>query len=129
MADNQPVAAPAATDTLYCANHPGRETLLRCNRCAKPICYDCAVLTEVGYRCKQCVRQQQAVYFNGKTADPAVGAIVSVLLGGVVGALAFMFLGLLGLFSLIIAFFVGPAVGGMIAEAVRQSVGRRRSRY
>ncbi len=38
---------------MVCANHPNRETMLRCNRCEKPICIHCAVLTEVGYRCKE----------------------------------------------------------------------------
>jgi hypothetical protein len=51
------------------------------------------------------------------------------VLGGVVGVLAYLFLGILGLFSLILAFFIGPGVGGLIAEAVRWSVGRRRARY
>src|SRR5688572_1664775 len=43
-ASNTP--APA---TLYCVNHPDTETLLRWNRCERPICLRCAVLTDVGY--------------------------------------------------------------------------------
>ena len=35
----------------YCANHPGVETSLRCNKCGKPICAKCAVRTPTGYRC------------------------------------------------------------------------------
>jgi hypothetical protein len=125
----QPAPASTEAQTLYCTYHPGRETLLRCNRCGQPMCTECAVLTEVGYRCKQCVRQQQNVYFNAHAADPVIAAVVSLVLGGVVGVLAYLFLGILGLFSLILAFFIGPAVGGAIAEVVRRSVGRRRARY
>jgi hypothetical protein len=35
---------------LICANYPGRETGLRCNRYNKPICASFAVQTPVGYR-------------------------------------------------------------------------------
>jgi hypothetical protein len=127
--DRSQVAAPEeAVQTFHCAYHPDRETVLRCNRCGQPICFECAVRTPVGYRCKVCVRQQQSVYYNGRPGDPVIAALVGLILGGIVGALAYLFLGILGIFSLILAFFIGPAVGGMIAEGVRQSVGRRRSR-
>jgi hypothetical protein len=36
---------------------------------------------------------------------------------------------ILGWFSIIGAIFIGPAVGGLIAEAVRRGVGKRRGRY
>jgi hypothetical protein len=114
--------------TLYCANHPDRETMLRCNRCDKPICYQCAVLTPVGYRCKECVRQQQNVYYNAERFDLLIGAVVGFLLGTGVGALAYAFLGLVGWFGFLIAFFAGPAAGGLIAEAIRWGVRRRRAR-
>ncbi|MGQ9489892.1 MAG: B-box zinc finger protein [Anaerolineae bacterium] len=112
---------------LTCANHPKRETVLRCNRCEKPICTECAVLTEVGYRCRECVREQQAAYYNGQAYDlPLVGG-VSLLLGAATGALAYSFLDLLGFFSFIVAILVGPAAGSAVVEAVRQAVRRRRS--
>ncbi len=115
--------------TLRCANHPDRETMLRCNRCDKPICMECAVRTPVGYRCKECVNQQQAVFFNDRPADPFIAAIVADALGFGLGLLLYLFLGIFGLFSFIVAFFVGPAAGGLVAEAVRRAVGRRRGRY
>jgi hypothetical protein len=114
--------------TLYCANHPDRETMLRCNRCEKPICYQCAILTPVGYRCKECVRQQQNVYYNAERFDLPVAAVIGFVLGAGVGALAYAFLNLIGWFSFLIAFFAGPAAGGLIAEAIRQGVRRRRAR-
>jgi hypothetical protein len=114
--------------TLHCATHPDRETMLRCNKCAKPICYQCAVRTPVGYRCKECVRGQQAVYYNGGSSDLVIAAVVAVSLGGVLGALAYAFLGVLGWFSFIGAIFAGPFAGGVIAEAVRRMVRKRRAR-
>ena len=114
--------------TLYCANHPDRETMLRCNRCEKPICYQCAILTPVGYRCKECVRQQQNVYYNAERFDLPTAAVIGFVLGAGVGALAYAFLNIIGWFSFLIAFFAGPAAGGLIAEAIRQGVRRRRAR-
>ena len=64
-------------DTLFCANHPNRETVLRCNRCEKPICTECAVLTPVGYRCKECVRGQQKVFETASWVDLLIAFIIS----------------------------------------------------
>jgi len=116
------------TTTLHCANHPDRETMLRCNRCDKPICYQCAVRTPVGYRCKECVRGQQAVYFNANRFDLLIAAAIGGVLGGALGGLGYAVLGFFGWISFIAAFFVGPITGGIIAEAIRWSVRRRRAR-
>lgn len=105
---------------LFCANHPNRETTLRCNRCEKPICAQCAVQTPVGYRCKDCVRGQQKVFDNSKTIDYPIAAIVSMAGVGIATAVL-DFLGFWGL-------FVAPIVGGGIAEIIRWAVRRRRSR-
>jgi tetratricopeptide (TPR) repeat protein len=114
---------PPDDDVLYCANHPNVETMLRCNRCGKPICTRCAVQTPVGYRCRQCVGQQQAVFFNGGAGDYIVGGIVAVVLGGVANFL----MGMLGYWFF--ALILGAPAGVAIAEVVRLSVRRRRSRY
>ncbi len=58
-----------STSSLYCYNHPQRETLLRCNRCERPICQSCAVLTPTGYRCKECVRGQQKIFDTARWWD------------------------------------------------------------
>lgn len=114
---------------LRCAFHPDRETMLRCNRCDRPICTQCAVRTPVGYRCRECVQQQQKVFFNDRPADSFIVVGVAIVLGVVLGIPVYLFLDFLGLYSLILALFVGPAIGGLVAEAVRRAVGRRRVRY
>ncbi len=103
-----------------CAVHPDRETGLRCNRCGTPICPECAVQTPVGYRCTNCVRSQQAVFETAYRRDFFVAIVVSAL--GV--AIAIFVLRFLGFWGLLLA----PVLGGGLAEIVRVSVGRRRSR-
>lgn len=135
----KPAAAPAAgaaetpaapADTLVCVNHPDIETTLRCNRCGRPVCVKCVKLTDVGYRCKDCIREQQGVYFNAELRDYFVVAIVSFVLAAIAAPVLEIVLGILGLFfGIILAVLAGPAVGGVAATIIRRSVGRRRGRY
>lgn len=118
-----PDELPFDDNALFCANHPTVETMLRCNRCSKPICTRCAVQTPVGYRCKECVGQQQAVFYTGGVLDYVIAGVISVVLGGVASYL----MTLLG--AWFFALILGPAVGIGIAELVRLAVRRRRSRY
>jgi hypothetical protein len=106
---------------MYCANHPNRETYLRCNKCGKPICPDCAVHTPVGYRCRECVRQQQNVFYNIRSLDYILAAVVSPI-AGFLGALL---VGTIGWFTI----FLAPVAGGVIAEVVRWAARGRRGRY
>ena len=118
-----PDELPFDDNALFCANHPTVETMLRCNRCSKPICTRCAVQTPVGYRCRECVGRQQAVFYTGGALDYVIGGAISLVLGGVAGYL----MTLLG--AWFFALILGPAVGIGIAELVRLAVRRRRSRY
>jgi hypothetical protein len=105
--------------TLTCANHPNRETNLRCNRCGKPICAQCAIQTPVGYRCRDCVRGQQKVFETARQADVVVAGLVAALGVGISVAL----LSFVGFWGIIVA----PVIGGGIGEVVRRAIGRRRS--
>lgn len=107
--------------TVVCANHPDRETTLRCNRCEKPICPQCAVHTPVGYRCRECVHSHQKIFDTVRKIDyPIVGMISAVGLG-----VAILLLNPLGWWG----FFIAPVVGGGLANVVRWAIGRRRGRY
>jgi hypothetical protein len=81
----------------------------------------------VGYRCKQCVGQQQSVFYSGGVIDYVIGGAVALVLGGVASYLMTL-LGA-GFFAWFFAVILGPTVGIGIAEAVRLAVRRRRSRY
>lgn len=108
------------TSTLYCANHPTRETYLRCNRCEKPICTSCAVHTPTGYRCKDCVRSQQKIFDTAHPFDYVAAFFIPLILS----YLGSLLIGMVGFYTILIA----PAVGWVIAEAVRKATGRRRSK-
>ena len=107
-----------------CYIHPNRETVLRCNRCERPICNECAVLTPTGYRCKNCVKSQQKVFettFNTATSvDLVVGPLVALVLSAIGSEIA----GFFGLWGVFIAIMVGWG----IAELVRRAVHNRRSK-
>jgi hypothetical protein len=113
----------------FCYRHPDVETGLRCNRCGKPICPKCARRTPVGFRCPDCIREQENKYYSGGNFDYLIAAIIAFPLALIATALFTFILNGFGFFMLLIAFFVAPAAGGLIAEAVRWGVGRRRSRY
>ncbi|RIK47227.1 MAG: hypothetical protein DCC57_14690 [Chloroflexi bacterium] len=104
------------------------ETLLRCNRCGKPICLKCAVLTDVGYRCKECIRGVQASYFNALPLDNLIAFGVALVVTALASPLATFVFGMFGFWGLILAFMVGTAAGSVLGQIVRAAVGRRRGR-
>lgn len=103
---------------IYCSNHPRRETSLRCNRCEKPICPQCAVLTPTGYRCRECVRGQQKVFTTATWVDYPL-AFFSAAVISYLGSLVVNFI---GFYTLLLA----PLVGIGVAEIVRRVIHRRR---
>jgi hypothetical protein len=113
-------------ETLYCANHPGRPTHLRCNRCGKPICSTCANPTPVGYRCPECIREQEDVYFTATPLDYVVAALVTLPLGLVIGWIATLILSSPFGFLLI---FLGAFTGSFIGRVAFRVAGRRRGRW
>jgi hypothetical protein len=104
----------------YCEVHPDRETALRCNRCNRLMCTECAVLTPTGYRCKECIREQSKVFDTAQIQDYVFAFIAAGILS-YIGSWAAQFLG----FFLL---FVAPAIGIGMAEIVRRVVNKRRSK-
>ena len=110
------------TEPLYCVNHPNVETYLRCNKCGRPICTKCAVLTPVGYRCRDCVNAHQKVFYaDFRSVHYLVAAVVALPLALIAGWLVPS----LGWFAIIL----GPLAGAGIAEAARWAIRRRRGQY
>ncbi|MBI5567282.1 MAG: hypothetical protein HY870_20455 [Chloroflexi bacterium] len=109
------------TETHYCHYHPNIPTSLRCNKCGKYICIKDARRTPVGYRCKECVRGQQDVFFTATPLDYVITAVIALpmafIAAQIVPRLGF------------ITIFAGPIVGIVIAEVVRLATRKRRGRY
>ncbi len=118
--DLTPTPSPTA-DRVFCANHPDRETTLRCNKCGKPICVKCARRTPIGYRCKECVSRHQQLFETAQWYDLVIAFVLSTALSTVGGALVTA----LGWFVI----FLAPMAGGVIAEVIFRAMRKRRSRY
>ncbi len=112
-----------AEQLTYCEVHPDRETSLRCNKCGRLMCPDCAVPTPVGYRCKQCVRQHDDKFFTAGQND----YVIIAALCGIVSAIAAAIVLQIGIPSLFLIFIAIP-LGGGIAEFALRLTQRRRGR-
>ena len=112
---------PPKEEEVACHYHPNRKTTLRCNRCSKAICTRCAIKTPVGYRCKECVKEQQAGFYSAQWLDYMLAAVVALPLA-VIAAYIIPSIGWLTI-------FVAPFAGMAIAEAVRFVTRRRRGRW
>jgi len=53
------VDMPEDMDVRHCYRHPDRETGVSCANCGRPICYECMVPAPVGFRCPECLKEQQ----------------------------------------------------------------------
>ena len=114
----------AEDEYQVCYKHPGRRTLLRCNKCNKPICLECAVQTPTGYRCKDCVKAQQQVFNTSQSKDYLIGGAIAAVFG-FVGSFAESMVPLLP--SFLTALIAGGIFGRLICSVVRSAVHRRRS--
>lgn len=117
----------ASPPSNMCYVHPEREASLRCNRCERPICTQCAVLTPTGYRCKNCIRGQQKVFDTSERIDYPIAFVVAGGLSLVGSLLATFIAGFIGLWGLFLMLLVGPAAGTATSEVVRRAIRRHRS--
>lgn len=105
---------------MFCYAHPQRETLLRCNRCERPMCTACAVLTPTGYRCKECVRGQQKIFDTAQWWDYPL----TIVIAGALAYIGSILVNFVGFFTI----FLAPVAGMVISEAVRRALRKRRAR-
>ena len=106
---------PAADDSLFCYRHPDRETWVRCGRCDRPICPNCAMQGPVGLRCKQCGKPAFDPLTSFRPQQLILGTATALGAGLVTGFVATR----IGFFSVVIAYFAG----GLIAEIVTRVTG------
>lgn len=94
------------------------EITLRCSRCERPITPAEAIQTPTGYRCPECVKQQQKVFTTSQPIDYILGFILAAglsFLGSLLSAR-------IGFFTILLA----PAAGVGIAEVIRFVTQKRR---
>lgn len=101
-------------------NSAEQEITLRCSKCGKPITPAEAVQTPIGYRCQECVKNQQKVFDTSRPLDFVWGFLVAVVLSLIGSILT----SVIGFFT----FLLAPAAGVAIAEAVRAVIKKRRSK-
>jgi hypothetical protein len=104
---------------IYCYIHPNRETLLRCNKCERPICTQCAVLTPTGYRCKECIHSQQKSFETAQSSD----LVIAPILAAVIALIGSFLSRYLGFFTI----FLAPFAGLVIVEVSHWATQKRRS--
>lgn len=49
---------PDDLDVQHCYRHPRRETGVSCSNCGRPICHECMIPAPVGFRCPECIKEQ-----------------------------------------------------------------------
>ena len=109
----------SAAGPMTCAKHPKEQTLLRCAGCNTPICDKCAVLTPVGYKCRNC-----GTYKNPAAASPTLPRILLVLIIGLLGGLlAGLIVPSIGFFAIWVALPYGRFLGSLVLRASNQRVG------
>jgi hypothetical protein len=106
-------------NSLTCTFHPKRETILRCNRCDRPICIKCATHTPTGYRCPECIRSQQKVFVTTKWFDQ----IIAFAITGIISFLGSLLTDFLGILTV----FIALGAGYLAVRAVKKAINNRRS--
>jgi tetratricopeptide (TPR) repeat protein len=122
-------SAPAQTGTLYCYNHPKRETGLRCTNCDRPICAECMRQAAVGQLCPECARSRRPVNYQVSAGSLALSAGIALAYGLLASILAGFAFGLihLGFLGLFLAMILGSTAGELLVRLLER-VNRKRGR-
>lgn len=116
-------------EALYCEVHPERETMLRCNRCGRLMCTDCAVRHPVGLRCRECVNNTRSPIYQVDGRTTLKTLLATLVVATPISLLVFIFGDLVvgfGIFGWIIGFMIGGAIGRAMGSLVQRLVPRKR---
>lgn len=123
-----PAEVPFDCPGNYVASVP---STLRCSKCNRVLAVKDAVRTPTGHVCPYYVKSRVATFYNAQPQHYIVAALIAFVLGIGVG-IALQLVGRIGFFAIILTIFVGPAAGGLVAEAVRRTLkamGNARGQY
>lgn len=110
-------------EVMHCTWHPDRETGLRCTRCGRPMCPECARPHPVGWRCKECAKELRSPLYKVTPAQYAGAVIVGTLVSTAIAAGLYLIGGMW-----FIVIFIAAGAGGVVAEAVSIGGGRKRGK-
>lgn len=106
----------------YCYRHPDRETGVSCSNCGRPICHECMIPAPVGFRCPECVREQNARGSRSKvvTRGQIRSRWSAGAMGGSTGVSATKVLVVLNVAMFVIELFTGASalLGGGSTQAL-----------
>jgi hypothetical protein len=118
-------ATPTTTtaDTFDCPGdyQAAVPSTLRCSKCNRVLAVKDAQRTPTGYVCPFYVKARVARFYNAKPEHYIVAGLIALALGAGLG-FVLQLVGGIGFFALILTFFIGPAAGGLIAEAIRRTL-------
>ncbi len=89
------------------------------------MCIDCLVLTDVGYRCHDCIREQQNKFFTAKLSNITAAVVTSMLEGIAITSVGIVLMAVISLWGLLLA----PALGGLAAAWSWRAAGRQQARH
>lgn len=112
-------------DCSYVASGP---TTLRCSKCNRPLMPKDARRTPTGYVCPYYIKARVATFYTAQPIHYVIAAAVSLALGAA-GGFVLRLASSVGLFAIILTIFLGPALGGIAAEAVRRALQKTRGQY
>jgi len=67
---------------MFCANHPDRIAIVKCNHCEKPICDDCQVMVKGIVFCEDCSQINIAGLKFVPSRDVVVSTLLSIFIPG-----------------------------------------------
>ena len=116
---------PGDIEVRYCYRHRDRETGVSCTSCGRPICHDCMIPAAVGFRCPECMREQNPRGTRAKVVTRSQTRSRWQGPGGMLGSQGFSITKLLLVIN--IAYFVveiltgatGLVGGGNVVQLVR----------
>ncbi len=118
----------AEVEIGVCYRHPDRETGLRCIQCGRYICTECVRPAFVGQLCPECAQVRRPTNYKVSPQSLLVAGAITLVLSAILSWLAVSFLGIMGFFSLIIAFLIAPFAAEMILRILDRATHNKRGR-
>jgi len=94
-------------------------TYLRCAACDTPICDQCAVLSPVGFKCRECGLSKRVTLYAPSVPQTVIAGLIALA----AGALGGLVLGRIGFFGFWLAMLCGRFVGTTILKVTRGNSG------